>query len=252
MEPRILAALRTPQKAEIRLVAYAAGARQSRHSHVRDSLTLVLRGSLREDSDLGCQHAGALSLVAKPAAFEHENAFGRDGAVTLQAILPRDAGLGRRASWAHDAPACRDMLRLLASLERGESNVDELVRDAVAALSSVEGGAAWLEEARRALEREAMPIMLLARRIGIHPVHLARRFRARFGMSPTEYRTRMRARRAARALLDSESALADIALEAGFSDQPHMSRGVRSFTGMTPRALRGCVRSRIPGLSERG
>jgi AraC family transcriptional regulator len=252
MEPRILAAFRTPRKAEIRLVAYAAGARQSRHSHVRDSLTLVLRGTLREESDLGCQQAGALSLVAKPAAFEHENAFGREGAVTLQAILPRDAELGGRASWAHDGPGCRDMLRLLASLDRGESNVDALVRDAVAALSSVEGGATWLDEARFALDREATPIAILARRVGVHPVHLARRFRARYGVSPAEYRTRMRARRAARSLLDSENALADIALEAGFSDQPHMSRGVRSFTGMTPRALRGFIRTRIPGLSERG
>jgi len=251
MTPWILRNLRTSGGTHVRLVAYAPGTRQPRHAHTRDSITLVLRGSLREDSDSGRQKAGALSLVAKPAAFEHENAFGPDGAVTLQAILPRDAGLEGRASWAHDGPACRDMLRLLASLDRGESNVDALVRDAVRALSSVDGGAAWLDEARSALEREATPIALLARRIGVHPVHLARRFRARFGVSPAEYRTRMRARRAARALLDSEAALADIALEAGFCDQPHMNRGVRSFAGMTPRALRGCVRTRMDGFPGR-
>ena len=251
MEPRILAALRTPQEAEIRLVAYAGGARQSRHAHARDSLTLVLSGTLREDSELGPEQAGALSLVAKPAAFEHENAFGRDGVVTLQAILPREARL-MDARWTHDGPACRGMLRLLASLEEGRADVDDLLDEAIDALASADAGPSWLDDVRCALERDAAPIATLARKVGVHPVHLARRFRARFGVSPAAYRARMRARRAAQALLDSESPLAEIALDAGFCDQPHMSRDVRAFTGMTPRALRGCVRTRLPVGRKRG
>jgi len=39
-------------------------------------------------------------------------------------------------------------------------------------------------------------------------------------------------------LRDGDASLADIALEAGFSDQPHFCRAFKEVTGMTPARYR--------------
>jgi AraC family transcriptional regulator len=72
----------------------------------------------------------------------------------------------------------------------------------------------------------------------VHPVHLAREFRRHFGLSPSEHRRRGRLRRAGRLLADSKVTLVDAAMAAGYSDQAHMTRDLRSATGLTPRGLR--------------
>ena len=264
----------------LRLINYVPGTRQPPHAHSRDSITLVLRGELRESSEGGEERAASLSVVAKPAGIEHENEFGPAGACTLQIELPPDhrhrwsISMPRKSiRWEHAGPSCRTLLEMLSLLDRdappNPKAADELVHRSVAALSfrlPAEGPpTSWLSEIRVALERESTPIAALARRMGVHPVYLARRFRARFGVSPTAYRTRLRVQRAARSLLETKGPLAALALDAGYYDQPHMNRQIRATTGLTPRALRsvsgwidtpeargfasarhGCVRTRTP------
>ena len=254
MKEHVLWDAHTRSECALRLIEYPAGTRQPPHCHAGDSITLVLRGDLVEGSERGEERAAALSVVAKPAGVEHENLFGPAGAHTLQIELPRDrrrltAAAMPRAStrWEHAGPACRALLRLLALLDRvtlqtAGGAADELVHNTLAALSfgsaSDAPSPSWLIEARLALEQESTPIAALARRMGVHPVYLARRFRAQFGVSPAAYRARLRVQRAARALLEADSPLVTVALDAGYYDQPHMSRQIRAATGLTPRALR--------------
>jgi len=148
--------------------------------------------------------------------------------------------------WDHAGPACRALLPLLALLERttqlAANGLDELVHNTLAGLTVASRSdvppPAWLVQIRLALENESTPIAVLARRFGVHPVYLARRFRAQLGVSPGTYRARLRVQRAAGALLAAEESLATVALDAGYYDQPHMNRHIRSATGLTPRALR--------------
>ena len=253
MTTRILWHAHTRSECELRLVAYAPDARQAAHTHGRDSVTLVLRGDLVEGSEQGQEHAAALSVVAKPAGVEHENVFGPDGAHTLQIELPRDRRLPPTAMaraavrWEHAGPTCRALLRLLTLLDRSALRVsggalDQLVHRTIEGLRFVPASDApsppWLVEVRAALEREPTSIAALARRFAVHPVYLARRFRAHFGVSPAAHRARLRVQRAAGALLDADGPLAAVALDAGYYDQPHMNRHIRAATGLTPRALR--------------
>lgn len=68
---------------------------------------------------------------------------------------------------------------------------------------------------------------------GLDRWSLARQFRAAFGTSPTRFRT-MRQLDVARALMREGRALADVALEAGFADQSHLSRLFKRAYGLTP------------------
>jgi len=253
MKTRILWHAHTRSECALRLIEYAPGTRQPAHVHSRDSVTLVLRGDLVEGSEHGNEHAAALSVVAKPAGVEHEDVFGPRGALTLQIELPRDRRLTAKAMprastcWEHAGPACCALLRLLALLDRSTVQTaagptDTLVHRTLAGLTFVSASDAqsppWLIEVRLALEHESTPIASLASRFGVHPVYLARRFHTQFGVSPAAHRVRRRVQRAARALLEADSPLVTVALDAGYYDQPHMNRQIRAATGLTPRALR--------------
>jgi AraC-like DNA-binding protein len=73
----------------------------------------------------------------------------------------------------------------------------------------------------------------LERLTGLDRWTLARDFRAAFGTSPSRFRT-MRQLDQVRRLVKSGVPLAEAALEAGFSDQSHMSRMFKRAFGLTP------------------
>lgn len=72
----------------------------------------------------------------------------------------------------------------------------------------------------------------------VHPVHLARAFRATYGASPGEYLRRLRVNWAADQLRVTRRPIVDIAIDAGFSDQSHFSRVFRTAFGSSPGAWR--------------
>ena len=74
----------------------------------------------------------------------------------------------------------------------------------------------------------------LAAEAGIHPVYLARAFRQRYGSSPAEYARRLRVEAARELLARCDLSLAQVAVEAGFSDQSHLSHQFRRVVGMSP------------------
>lgn len=68
--------------------------------------------------------------------------------------------------------------------------------------------------------------------------HFSRTFRRTLGTGPHRYLVEVRIERVKTLLLSGNLALAAIADETGFSDQSHMSKAFRRFTGMSPRAFR--------------
>lgn len=75
----------------------------------------------------------------------------------------------------------------------------------------------------------------LAKRAGLSRAHFSRDYRRAEGLSPMHHRRQLRVL-AARSMIENGSSLADAALEAGFSDQAHMTRQFRQILGMTPSA----------------
>jgi AraC-like DNA-binding protein len=74
----------------------------------------------------------------------------------------------------------------------------------------------------------------LAEECGLSVSHFARAFRQSFGTPPHHYLVRQRIERAKLLLSGSTSTLAEVAQQAGFSDQPAFSHTFKAVVGTTP------------------
>jgi AraC family transcriptional regulator len=74
----------------------------------------------------------------------------------------------------------------------------------------------------------------LANAAGLSRMHFAAQFRAATGYRPREYLTHHRIENAKSLLLETESSIAEIALDAGYSSQAYFSTVFKRLTGETP------------------
>jgi AraC-like DNA-binding protein len=84
------------------------------------------------------------------------------------------------------------------------------------------------------LSNPALRLSGWSRAHGLAPATVSRGFRRVFAISPIAFRAQLHARMAWRHLMQSDAPLASIAIETGFSDQPHMTRAVATLTCQTP------------------
>lgn len=267
-----LTAARGPDRSpEFSLRRYEPGHRQEPHSHDYDGITLVLRGQLEETVAARVETASALSVVFKPAGVVHGLAVGEEGVSTLQirvapgtlaGALPSVVSSDRASilpagwQWTHAGPAAAAMLHPTATSSapwRGRSSSAAasgraIVTGLLRVFSEECHGRAttpghreevvpvWLEQVRQSIAAPSPGLRLsaAARAARVHPVYLARMFRRHYGCSVGEMAKRGRLRLAARLLGEPDLALADVAGEAGFSDQAHLCREFRVGTGVTP------------------
>jgi AraC-like DNA-binding protein len=179
----------------------------------------------------------------------------RPGAATGFLRAPADALLDRRVPlvdlWGHSAEELAQTLALapleaapamfLRALERrlGQVEVpppDPLVQAAV----------------RQAIDglMRPDPIEDLAQSLDVSARTLRRRCTEALGYGPRTFQRILRFRRALR-LAATTSGLADLAMEAGYADQSHLSREMRRLAGATPGQLvaAGPMRPSADGLS---
>ncbi|WP_017623891.1 helix-turn-helix transcriptional regulator [Nocardiopsis chromatogenes] len=143
----------------------------------------------------------------------------RNGEAALEDVLPSgEARLLAEQVWHGDSPELRP--------RRG---FDARVRTALRALSTPAASVGGSAEAAGVSERHLRRLMLDAT-----------------GLDPRELQRVMRLQRFL-SLADSAPVqrLADLAVQAGYADQAHLSREVRRMSGLTPRAL---LRERRSGV----
>jgi AraC-like DNA-binding protein len=80
---------------------------------------------------------------------------------------------------------------------------------------------------------ESVTLNRLAQYVSLSPYYLLRAFRAEVGMPPYEYLESVRIRHTQR-LIRAGKPLAEVAAEAGFSSQSHMTRQFKKIIGVTP------------------
>ena len=219
-------------------------------------LALVLDGELEKSFRHGTMSLGRDSGLTMPAGAWHGARFGARGA-RIVIVRSRDAAepaahcldrlvelRGRSLSWlawrlagelrASDtaAPLAAEgfALELLAATSRETRHERPAARPP-----------AWLRSAEELLRTrlaDCIGLAELADAVGVHPTHLARAFRARYGTSVGEYGRRVRLAWAATELAGSDTSVATIAMQAGFADQSHFTRVFKHYVGVTPARYR--------------
>ncbi|MGJ3242374.1 MAG: helix-turn-helix domain-containing protein [Opitutales bacterium] len=85
---------------------------------------------------------------------------------------------------------------------------------------------------------EGWTLPALAKVAGLSPDHLARRFKAEIGVTPSAYLSRCRIARACDQLRQTNRSITDIAADLGFASSQHFATAFRQHTGRAPRQWR--------------
>lgn len=227
---------------------YDANAWMPRHSHRCASVTVVLAGEQLDMAEGRASRYVGLMVIMKPSGLVHETECGPAGCrsatievpARMEAMLRGRFGLFARAEHLDSASAAAAVIGMWgATRETDDSELleSEWLRAAreLAACSEVRRPSGACELAGR-----AMPLLEagwgaaeIAAELRVHPVHLCRVMKHATGRSTVQNIRRQRVRRGIERVLAGGS-LVTAALEAGFSDQSHMTREVAREIGMTP------------------
>ena len=229
------------------LTHYPGAGKHPLHSHDHLQVSFVLAGDLVEELE-GREHlACAGARGHKPAGARHRDSWGDQGVLIFTLRLwdpeeqwePRWTMGGRLGSVA-------PLVRIFAQ-EAAPDRREEAAADLLSGTLPVElprgSPPAWLERARASIHDapELLRIAEAASEGGVNVTHLSRMFRRFYGMPPSIYRRRVLLGRAACALGRSQVPLAHVAVKAGFYDQAHLSRVMRTEIGLTPAQARALL-----------
>jgi AraC-like DNA-binding protein len=239
--------LRGSDGIELTLTHYAAGVRQRRHEHDHVQVSFLLAGANHETIGRRSNEVTRPSACIKPIGTDHENAWGKTGALMLTVRLRQPAmleGLSfEHATWRACKPTSASLVRGALKAER-PADVDALACDLVGSLDERTEQPRghqppWLIPVIEAIwECDNLTADDAARIGGVHRVHLSRAFAQFVGTPFSIYRKQVMAARAVEAMLRTRMPLADVAALAGFADQSHMHRTIAALAGTTPKSLR--------------
>jgi len=215
-------------------------ARLQGHCHESDHICVVVHGGFDEDGH--CCGPGVLRL--SPAGDRHDLQFGASDTTCLL-LYPtpeevrcwpggrtffRDERIWRLAQEAVSQAKGREpepiwlesmVAEILAAVGRRETRGDRLPP-------------VWLRRLRERLDEDVgahFSLAQLARDAGVAREHAARAFRAHYGMAIGRYLRNRRLRHVHERLMGTNQSLADLAVEAGFADQSHLTRVFRGLWG---------------------
>jgi AraC-like DNA-binding protein len=195
-----------------------------RHRHVSPYAAVIFAGGYEESGSYGRYRVRAGHVLLHRSFDAHLDRFEASGARVLNLPLDEEPGFG--LGWVGDP---EEIARLAASdLVAAREAFKQQLRPARA---PVDDWPALL--ARDLLADPRLRLDDWAERHHLAPATLSRGFARVFATSAAAFRAEARAR-IALTLIATGAALADIAVSAGFSDQPHMTRAITALTGRPP------------------
>jgi AraC family transcriptional regulator len=238
--------------------SYISNLKLPRHSHERSYFCLVVKGAYTERYYKTEQTCKASTLIFHPEDESHSDYFHADSRCFNIQMDDRWVERMRQHSKIRNDPGhFRSGLlpQLAARLYDEFRKADEfspMIIEGIALEMMGEAGRyfakpedsvpqRWLEKVRDLLHErftERLSLRQQADYVGVHPVHLAREFRRFYHCTPGEYIRQLRIEFACEKLINSETPLCEIALDAGFFDQSHFTRTFKQFTKKTPQEYR--------------
>jgi AraC family transcriptional regulator len=237
-------------------VRHAVAKSVAEHQHEAPYFALLLEGAYEERGSGFDLRYEPYTLVFHSAGTTHEDEmlepcrfFAVDLLPQWEAVIAELGGARAHVFELNGGDPIWLVLRLyrefLARADSSESAVEALVYELcayVAKRSTDESDEPlWLAGADAAVRdgfHQPLDLAALASTIGVHPTHLCRTFRRFRGHTISDAILGARIQCAARRLTESNASLAEIAIEAGFTDQSHMTRSFKRITGAPPGQLR--------------
>jgi AraC family transcriptional regulator len=253
---------------------YRPHASLAMHEHSAPFFTYVLRGEFLERTSRLKRDCRRGAVIFHPPGDAHDNAVGPRGTMSLNVEIAPElwdelTGGVHSADMVSGRVLSGDVEWLAASVWRefhredaaGALGMDEAVALLCSSLRVDQrcNGSPSASARRLALSAEYISQHLtpaprladVAQVAGVHPMHLARLFRQRFGYSMGEFVRRRRIAWACGQLASSDRTISAVALDAGFADHAHFTRTFRRITGCTPRWYRSHVLSEARAACER-
>ena len=202
-----------------------------RHHHARPYATVILSGCYEEAGDAGRYRVEAGDVLFHGAFSAHQDRISDKVAQVIDLPLPLEnshwPARGRiadpdhlvRLSESDPVAAVRQLLNAFRPVAPAEPDLPDQLADALRCAAPLAIGE-WADSVGRSRE------------------HVSRAFFQLYGVSPARYRSEARARRAWQEIVTQKLSLAAIATDAGYADQAHMTRAIKSLTGLTPTAWR--------------
>ncbi len=236
--------------------SYVHGMAIPMHQHSRPYFMFVVRGRYTELSRLGRRSISEGQAFYHPPDFVHSGTMLGANARILNVefssnwLATNDGSL--KALEKHVSASPPQLSPILARIYQELRRPDAYTPSAVHGLSlelfvtaeRARGSCSpppWLARAREFLREATTPSITLhdlAAEVSVHPATLSRVFRSHFGCSVANYVRRLRVEKACRLILSTNRPFSEVALAAGFYDQSHLTRCVRSHSGLAPGALR--------------
>ena len=246
--------------------AYAPGSQLPEHQHASPFFTYVLRGNYVEQEGRLPRECGRGAVIFHQPNETHSNLVGPQGtaslnveidaaawrALTADMLPPRDI-VGRALSGNAEWLAVAVWREFHNDDSASALGLDETVATLCGAIRI--SAARGVFEPHTRLDRcteylRARPtatprLAEVAQVAGVHPMHLSKLFRKRFGYSMGEFLRRQRIAWSCEQLARDTGTISSIAVRAGFSDHAHFTRTFRRIAGCSPSWYRTRLRATL-------
>jgi AraC-like DNA-binding protein len=203
-----------------------SGQRFSRHRHAVPYAAVVLAGAYREAGSGGRFRVRSGEVMFHGAFDAHLNCVEPTGAMILN--IPLHAYTAERA---HFGVANVDEIAAIA--ERDPAAAEEELLTSLIELPAQ--ATDWPDLLAADLRQNAVvSLEVWSAHHGLTPHSVSRGFRNAFGVSPKRFGLESKAHAALRHIRVGAIPLSAIAVDAGFSDQAHMTRTIAALTGNPP------------------
>ena len=149
--------------------------------------------------------------------------------------------------YSNKAENTTDLLKIYMELSYADSYSADAIEHMVKSLfwnSEKTLSKDWVEKAKEIINdqwSEFLSLDYLSKELHMHPVTISKHFSKRTGFTLAEYMRKVKICRAIDMLISTQKPYAEIAAQCGFSDQSHMTRLIREFTGTTPGKIRAFI-----------
>lgn len=218
--------------------------------HVHNEMTVVvpLSGAFVENTLRKSIEGKPGVVIVETPDSPHENIYGPQGGTNLRLRMSRElqAFVECEAHGRHGHIRTYEIARSMAH------NMDDpllLECAGLEILGFVNKGPEWTPRDRPAFLREIVEclrtgaepkrdITAMARAAQVSPIRLVRSFRRTYGISLARFMRVLQMQRALNLLSDPVLSISTVAVEAGYSDQSHMTREFVRTYGVTPAVFR--------------